>query len=491
MSYILAIDQGTSSTRVMLYTLQGLLVTSSQYPLTQHYPQAGWVEHDPEEIWQKTLTALRDVTTGISPNLILSCGITNQRETTVIWNKKTWQCIAPAIVWQDRRTEQYCQELSDYSSTIQDKTGLLPDPYFSASKLNWLLNSIPQAKESAMRGELAFGTIDSFLVWRLTKGANHLTDITNASRTLLFNIKEERWDSELLRLFEIPESVLPEVLASDGHFGAIAKEWLGFTIPITGVAGDQQAALIGQGCFEDGMAKATFGTGGFLLLNTGDTPVKSKHHLLTTIAYKIKGKTAYGLEGGIYHAGTTVKWLRDEMKLISTSSETETLAQSLENNGGLYFVSAFTGLGAPHWLCSSGAIMTGISRASNKAHFARAALEGVCYQTREMLDCMREDSGLALSLLRVDGGMAVNRWFLQFLADQCQLTIQKPKDIETTAKGAAILAGLGCGAFASLADLQHAWSFEQEFNPVRSYEEVERDYSGWKNALVKVKAESF
>lgn len=486
MNYLLAIDQGTSSTRAMIYTLQGCLVTSSQYPLTQYYPQLGWVEHDPEEIWEKTLNAVRDVVSQVERKKILSCGITNQRETTVIWNKKTGECLAPAIVWQDRRTEAYCRSLYEYTSTIQEKTGLIPDPYFSASKLNWLLNNNIHAQELASRDELAFGTIDSFLVWRMTKGQQHATDVTNASRTMLFNIRKEQWDKDLLQLFKIPESVLPEVYASDSHFGFIDKEWLGFELPITGVAGDQQAALVGQGCFNDGMVKATFGTGGFLLLNTGNTPVISKHKLLTTVAYKIKGITAYGLEGSIYHAGTTVKWLRDEMKLIASSSETETLAKSLETNEGVYLVSAFTGLGAPHWASTSGAAVFGLSRATNRAHFARAALEGVCYQTREVLTCMREDSNLDLDLMRVDGGMAANQWFLQFLADQCQLRVQKPKDIETTARGAAILAALGYGVFDSIAALSNVWDVEQAFQPQRAIEQVDEEYKGWKRALSSV-----
>lgn len=487
MNYLLAIDQGTSSTRAMVYTLHGELIASSQYPLKQYYPEAGWVEHDPEEIWQKTLTAMRDVAAKVPKDKILACGVTNQRETTVIWNKKTGACLAPAIVWQDRRTADYCHAFAAESAMIQEKTGLLPDPYFSASKLNWLIENNPEAKELIKQGELAFGTIDSFLIWRLTQEHLHLTDVTNASRTMLFNIKTEQWDRDLLELFTIPESVLPEVRASDSHFGTLDKQWLGIELPITGVAGDQHAALIGQGCFAPGMVKATYGTGGFLLLNTGSQPVLSQHKLLTTIAYKIKGETVYGLEGSIYHAGTTVKWLRDEMKLITTSDETEALAQSLDGNGGVYFVSAFTGLGAPHWLSAPGAAMVGLSLSSNRAHFARAALEGVCYQTREVFACMREDSLLDLSLLRVDGGMAANQWFLQFLADQCQLQVQKPRDIETTAKGAAILAALGCGAFNSLDELQLIWEMEQTFQPERPIEQVEAEYSGWQQALQKVK----
>jgi glycerol kinase len=483
MNYLLAIDQGTSSTRAMLYSLQGQLITSSQYQITQYYPQLGWVEHDPEEIWIKTLRAIKEVVSQVDVRQILSCGITNQRETTVIWNKKTGSCLAPAIVWQDRRTESYCNQLSEYTSMINHKTGLLPDPYFSASKLNWLLSNHPEAYQLASLGDLAFGTIDSFLIWRLTKGKMHVTDVTNASRTMLCNIKNEQWDAELLDLFAIPSSILPEILASDSHFGVVDKEWLGVELPINGVAGDQQAALIGQGCFSAGMIKATFGTGGFLLLNTGCSPVTSQHRLLTTIAYKIKGVTAYGLEGSIYHAGTTVKWLRDEMNLINHAAETETLAQSLKSNDGVYLISSFTGLGAPHWVSTPGAVIVGLSQSSNRAHFARAALEGVCYQARDVLMCMREDSSLNLTLLRVDGGMAVNKWFLQFLADQCKLHIQKPKDIETTAKGAAMLAALGCGIFETTEAINNEWNKECEFQPQRSIEVVDRDYEGWKKAL--------
>ncbi|KGP64457.1 glycerol kinase [Legionella norrlandica] len=487
MNYILAIDQGTSSTRAMIYTLHGELVTSSQYSLTQYYPNLGWVEHDPEEIWEKTLKAMKDVVSQVPGKLILCCGITNQRETTVIWNRNTGVCLAPAIVWQDRRTEKFCSSLAEYSLEIQEKTGLIPDPYFSASKLNWLLKNISQAQSLLNKGDLAFGTIDSFLIWRMTKGLKHSTDITNASRTMLFNINNEKWDQELLKLFSIPESVLPEVYPSDNHFGVINKDWLGMEIPITGVAGDQQAALIGQGCFNDGMVKATFGTGGFLLLNTGNKPVLSQHKLLTTIAYKIKEKTVYGLEGSIYHAGTTVKWLRDELKLISHSSETESLAASLESNNGVYLVSSFTGLGAPHWISTSGTAIIGLSRSTNRAHIARAALEGVCYQTREVLACMRDDSQLDLTLLKADGGMAANQWFLQFLADQCQLKIQKPKDIETSAKGAAILSAIGYGLFDSFSAINKVWDVEQEFQPSRNKEDVEKDFRGWLGALSMVK----
>lgn len=489
MKYLLAIDQGTSSTRAMLYDSAGKLMAASQYSLTQYYPNPGWVEHDPEEIWQKTLKAMQDVVNQVGPEKIMACGITNQRETTVIWNKETGECLAPAIVWQDRRTETFCQSLTKDSDVLQKKTGLLPDPYFSASKLRWLLENNAEARLLATQNQLAFGTIDTFLIWRLTNGEAHLTDITNASRTLLFNIYEQQWDNDLLSLFDIPFSVLPEVCASDAHFGVIAKTHLGADIPITGVAGDQQAALIGQRCFEDGMIKATYGTGGFLLMNTGKQPVLSSHKLLTTVAYRIKDETIYGLEGSLYQAGTTVKWLRDEIKLIATADETEMLALSLTGNEGVYLVPSFTGLGAPHWISTPGAAIIGLSRTSNRAHLARAALESVCYQTRDILKCMRDDSHLDVALLRVDGGMAANEWFLQYLASQCKVTVQRPFDIETTAQGAAMLAALGCGLVSSLDELKKTWGCEKEFYPENNkIEELEADYAGWQRALLMVKA---
>ena len=487
MNYLLAIDQGTSSTRAMLYKNNGKLVTTSQYPITQFYPHPGWVEHDPEEIWSKTLMAIRDVAQQAISGKIVACGITNQRETSLIWDKETGRCLAPAIVWQDRRTQSLCDSLMDHQLMIQQKTGLLIDPYFSATKLQWLLNHVTEARSLLQQNRLAFGTIDSFLLWRLTGGKSHLTDMTNASRTLLFNIHEQVWDEELLRLFNIPQTILPKVCASDHHFGEIDAEYLGFAIPVTGIAGDQQAALIGQRCFFEGMTKATFGTGGFLLMNTGEKAVLSSHHLLTTIAYRIKGQTVYGLEGSLYQAGTTVKWLRDEMKLISTASETETLAESLDSNDGVYLVSAFTGLGAPHWITTPGAALFGLSRDTKPAHFARAALEGVCYQTREILSCMREDSQLDITAMRVDGGMAANAWFLQFLADQCGVKVQRPDDIETTAQGAAMLAAIGIGLVDSLDALQSSWACERSFLPKEVKLTAEKDYLGWQQVIRMIK----
>lgn len=486
MNYIIALDAGTSSTRAMIYSIQGQCITSCQYPITQYYPQPGWVEHDAEEIWNKSLSAMRAVLEKVPAGSVIACGITNQRETTVIWNKATGACLAPAIVWQDRRTEEFCASLTQHSAMIRNKTGLITDPYFSATKVRWLLQNNDKAQKLAEQNLLAFGTIDSYLIWKLTQGKEHVTDCTNASRTMLFNIHDLQWDDGLLDLFSIPKNILPEVKPCDSHFGTIDKSYFGFDLPITGVAGDQQAALIGQACVHEGMVKSTFGTGAFLMMNTGSKAVLSQHKLLTTIAYQIKGVVDYALEGSIYHAGTAVKWLRDELKIISNASETETLASSLPSNGGVYFVSAFSGLGAPYWLSTNGAFLSGLSCSTGRAHIARAVLEGVCYQTRAVTECMRNDSGMDLSLMRVDGGMSVNPWFLQFLADQCQLLVQKPLDIETTSRGVALLAAMGCGAIESIAQLETSNPIEKEFIPQRSHQEVAREYDGWEKALKQV-----
>ncbi|KTD63959.1 glycerol kinase GlpK [Legionella spiritensis] len=487
MNYLLAIDQGTSSTRAILFSEHGKIIAMSQYPLTQYYPKPGWVEHDPEEIWTKTITAIKDVCQEVDCRKVLACGITNQRETTLLWDKSTGRCVHPAIVWQDRRTREFCDSLSAYRNLIKNKTGLLVDPYFSATKLHWLLQHNPEAQRLQKEGKLAFGTIDSFLIWRLTNGKAHYTDITNASRTMLFDIHKQQWDDELLALFNIPRSILPDVRDNDACYGEIASEHLGVSIPITGVAGDQQAALIGQCCLSSGMTKATFGTGGFLLMNTGEKPVSSTHHLLTTIAYRIKGRMAYGLEGSLYHAGTTVKWLRDEMKMIATASETEELARTLAGNDGVYLVSSFNGLGAPHWCSTPGGVIFGLSRNTQPAHFARAALEGVCYQTREVLACMREDSNLDISLLRVDGGMTENQWFLQFLSSQCGTIIQRPANIESTALGAAMLAAIGYGLVESPEKMQSLWTCEREYCPSGDRETIDKDFQGWLDAMRMLK----
>lgn len=490
MHYLLAIDQGTSSTRAMVYSLNGQLVSARQYPITQYYPKVGWVEQDPEELWQKTYLAIQEVLATVDLKQVIACGVTNQRETTLIWDKETGECLAPAIVWQDRRTEPLCASLKEHGPMMTEKTGLVLDPYFSASKLHWLLAHVPQAKSLIKEKRLAFGTVDSFLIWRLTRGKSHVTDITNASRTLLFNIHTQSWDEALLELFSISSSILPKVCDSDAHFGVIPADQFGIDIPITGVLGDQQAALVGQGCLTDGMIKATFGTGGFLMLNTGSKPVVSQHQLLTTIAYRAKGQTLYGLEGSIYQAGTTVKWLRDELKLFLEARDTEALARSLDSNEGVYLVPAFTGLGAPYWLSTPGAAIIGLSRASHRAHLARAALESVAYQTRDVLTCMREDSNIPLTFLRVDGGMAANQWFLQFLATQCDLVVQRPKDTETTALGVAMMAAMGCGAISDLMSWHQEWSYESQFSPQKDSKNKEADYQGWQKALRMIKAGS-
>ncbi len=484
MRYILAIDQGTSSTRAILYSTQQQVIAVRQYPITSFSPQSNWVEQDPEEIWQKTLQAIQEVSARIDPKHIIACGITNQRETTLIWDKKTGICLAPAIVWQDRRTQAWCDSLREHQAFVQLKTGLQIDPYFSATKLNWLLNHVPQARTMAEKNQLAFGTIDSFLIWRLTGGQSHLTDITNASRTLLFNINEHVWDTQLLALFSVPAHILPNVLACDASFGVINKQILGAEIPITGVAGDQQAAMVGQRCFKDGDAKATFGTGGFLMLNTGTAPVFSKHHLLATIAYQMQGKIAYGLEGSIYHTGTVIKWLRDELKLIDSTQETAALANSLQGNDGVYLVPSFTGLGAPHWSPTKGAAILGLSTNSTRAHIVRAALESVCYQTRDILECMQGENAQPLTLLRVDGGMAVNEWLLQFLASLCNMRVEQPVYPEITALGAAMLATLGCGESLFM-DVLPAPQVRQ-FLPAKNREAMEESYQGWQQALHRV-----
>lgn len=486
MHYIVAIDQGTSSTRAMLFTVDGSLICSSQYPISQYYPHPGWVEQDPEEIWSKTVKAVQEVCATVDNKDILACGISNQRETTLVWDKRDGKCIGPAIVWQDRRTDALCQSMAKDKKLIQEKTGLILDPYFSATKLHWILQHHAQANTLASSGNLAFGTIDSFLIWRLSAGKAHRTDVTNASRTMLFDIHNESWDQALLDVFNIPVSILPQVCASDAHFALMDKSILGREIPITGVAGDQQAALIGQSCFEKGMIKATFGTGGFLLMNTGEKAIDDSNHLLATIAYKIGGKTAYGLEGSIYHAGTTIKWLRDEMALIKSAEESEDLAASLSSNEGVYLISSFTGLGAPHWISSPGSAIVGISQSSRRAHFVRAALEGVCYQVRDVMDCMTVDSGIVPDVLRVDGGMAANNWMLQFLSNQCNLTVQRPVNIETTAYGACVLAALGIGYYENTDQLQQKWQCQREYKRNESLEVSDKNYTGWRQALAMV-----
>jgi glycerol kinase len=481
---LLAIDQGTSSSRVMVFDLKGQSLYNSQYPMKSFFPKHEWVEQDAEQIWQTTLLALEDVLHHYSANDFIACGLTNQRETVVAWDKLTGDVLSPAIVWQDRRTQKTCDALlEDHQSWVSDKTGLRIDPYFSASKIEWLLKHNPQWRTLLEQQRLAIATIDAFLLWRLTGGEVYATDITNASRTMLMDINTGVWDADLLDFWQIPQSVLPEIRACDANFGNIMPDILGKEIPITGVMGDQQAALFGQYCFLPGMAKATFGTGAFLLMNTGDKPVQSKHGLISTVAYEVKNQRCYGLEGSIYHAGTTIKWLHDKLGLLDSLEQSEILARQVSSNGGVYCVSSFTGLGAPHWHNASGAKLVGLSLDTTPAHIARAALEGVAYQTRDVLACMQADMNKTLDVCRVDGGMAANHWFLQFLADQCRCQVEITNGIEVTAKGAALLAGVGAGAFSGIDAIAKKAKSSHQWSPSRAQSEVDGEYQGWLAAL--------
>lgn len=488
MKFILAIDQGTTNSRAIIFDRQGSILSQHEIPLSQYFPQEGWVEQRPEEIFKNSITCCIEAIKKAHLNTkdIAAIGISNQRETTIIWDKKTGNTLYPAIVWQDRRTHAICTELKKFELLIKQKTGLLLDPYFSATKIHWILNHVPQAREKAERGDLLFGTVDTYLLWKLTNGKTHATDASNASRTLLFNIHTQQWDPELLKIFNIPQSLLPIVLDNAAFFGETDKTIFGILIPITGMAGDQQAATIGQACFHPGMIKTTYGTGGFLLLNTGKQAVQSKHQLLTTIAYRLNGLTTYGLEGSIFSAGVTIKWLRDQLKLIQTAAETEQLAQQIPNTEGVYFVPAFTGLGAPYWNPHARAALLGITRNTNISHIARAALESVAYQTRDLFSAMHADSKMKLTHLRVDGGMAANHWLLQFLADMLDIPVQRPTCIETSALGAAFLAGLQIGFYSSLEDIEKLWQIQLEFQPKMQTKQREQLYAGWQRAVQKV-----
>lgn len=491
--YILSIDQGTTSTRSILFSTEGTICHSAQEEFPQHFPQDGWVEHEPEDLWQSVLSTCAKVfaQAAIQPEQIGTIGITNQRETTLIWDRATGVPIYRAIVWQDRRTSAYCETLkaAGHEGRINAKTGLLIDPYFSATKIRWILDQVPGAQERAERGELAFGTVDSYLIWHLTGGAVHRTDATNASRTLIFNIHKQEWDSELLELFNIPASLLPEVMDSSADFGITDPSIFGAAIPINGVAGDQQAALFGQTCFRPGMAKSTYGTGCFLMLNTGTKALTSESRLLTTVAYRLKGETCYALEGSIFAAGTTIQWLRDGLKLIGNAGETESLAQQTAANHGVYLVPAFTGLGAPYWDPSARGAIFGLTRDTGIKEIVTAGLQSVCYQTKDLQKAMESD-GVRATALRVDGGMVVNNWVLQFLADMLGATVDRPTIIETTALGAAYLAGLQAGYFESLETLEKLWQCERTFSPQISKAQRDDYYSGWKTSVNRVQLES-
>ncbi|MBV8802653.1 MAG: glycerol kinase GlpK [Gammaproteobacteria bacterium] len=488
--FILAIDQGTTNSRAIIYSEKGELLSQHEVLLQQFFPESGWVEQYPEEIWENTLTCCRNAMKKINltANRIVAIGISNQRETTIIWDRKTGKSIYPAIVWQDRRTAALCRQLSDtsISKQIQEKTGLLLDPYFSATKIMWLLENIPQARARAEKGDLAFGTVDTFLLWRLTGGKIHATDATNASRTMLFNIHTQEWDSELLRAFNIPAAILPRVTDNSADFGKVDKELLGGEISIAGIAGDQQAATVGQACFAPGMIKSTYGTGCFMLLNTGSKAISSTNQLLATIAYRLQGKVVYGLEGSIFSAGVIVKWLRDNLRLIKTAGETEAFARKVSDTEGVYLVPGFTGLGAPYWDPDARAAILGLTRNSSAEHIVRAGLESVCYQTKDLLQAMQKDSKTDFKVLRVDGGMVANNWLLQFLADILNVEVQRPVCIETSALGAAFLAGLQVGIYSSIDEISLLWKANASFKPALSIENRDVLYTGWKKAITRV-----
>jgi glycerol kinase len=485
--HLLAIDQGTTSTRSIVFDDRGRSVTSAWRELRQHYPAAGWVEHDAEDIWHDTLATAREAIdrSGLGARGIAAVGITNQRETAVVWERSTGKPIHRAIVWQDRRTAEACACLKSDGAEdlVRRRTGLLLDPYFSGTKVSWLLDQLPGARARAERGELAFGTIDSFLLWRLTGGRVHATDVTNASRTLLFDIHRGQWDEELLRLIRVPRAMLPEVKDSSAIYGETAPGLFDQAIPIGGVAGDQQAALIGQACFEPGMAKSTYGTGCFLLLNTGDAPVLSRNRLLTTPAYRINGRTTYAMEGSIFVAGAAIKWLRDGLGLINDAAETAALAMQVPDSHGVYMVPAFVGLGAPHWVPDARALICGLTLDASRAHLARAALESVAFQTIDLVTAMSADGARRAASIRVDGGMAANDWFCQFLADVVDATVERPAQVETTALGAAFLAGLATGVWPDLRTVAGVCATETVFTPAMTSARRAELVAGWKLAL--------
>lgn len=492
-AYLLAIDQGTTNSRAIVFDRRGNCISQHGLPLALSFPENGWVEQSPVDIITNTIACCREAVkkAGLSAPQIAAVGISNQRETTLIWEKHTGKAICPAIVWQDRRTSALCQRLkaTPLDQQVQAKTGLLLDPYFSATKALWILENVPHARERAERGELLFGTVDTFLLWHLTKGKAHATDASNASRTMLFNIHTQTWDEELLQAFNVPPSLLPMVLDNTADFGEMDANILGAPVPITGMAGDQQAACVGQACFRPGMVKSTYGTGSFMLLNTGKKVVRSHNHLLATIAYRIEGKTTYGLEGSIFSAGATIKWLRDGLKLIGSSAETEGLARSVGDTDGVYLVPAFTGLGAPYWDPEARGALLGLTRNSRKEHIVRAALENVAYQTCDLLQAMTGEVGAHLETLRVDGGMVTNDWLLQFLADMLDIEVQRPVCIETTALGAACLAGLQAGVYSSLEEIAENWQLQARFFPNMHHHQRKAFYLGWQQAVKRVLSE--
>lgn len=488
MKVIIALDQGTGSSRAFAFTLDGRIVAKAQAPIACTFKHDGWVEQKPSDIWDSTHRVIQSVVEQVTRETmtIAAMGITNQRETTVLWDRVTGQPVYNAIVWQDRRTANWCKQFASANATVQQRTGLIVDPYFSASKIAWILEHCPEANALAAKGHLAFGTIDSFLIWHLTKGRCHVTDVTNASRTLLYNINELRWDQELLALFDLPETVLPVVYPNDALFGEVDSSLFGISIPITGVAGDQQAALIGQHCFEQGQAKMTFGTGAFLVANTGQQHVTSNNHLLSTLAYQIGNRHAYAIEGSLFNAGTITRWLRDQLNIIDDVKDTALLASEVENNGGIYFIPGLTGLGAPYWQPDAKGVFWGMQLDTDKRHLVRACLESIGYQTKDLLSAVSDDLGQPISTLQVDGGMAENRWLMQFIADLCGCELIKPFQTEVTVQGVAELAAFGAGLNSDL------WAFKQsmDWQLMSTSTQPEAEYQQWRR-LMKISCEAY
>lgn len=486
-NYILALDQGTTSCRALIFDKKGRIVSSAQKEFTQHFPKSGWVEHDPLEIWDTQAEMMNEAVGSkkITPAEIAGIGITNQRETVVVWDKHTGTPVYNAIVWQDKRTAAYCDELKKegLSPLIREKTGLVIDAYFSGTKVKWILDHVEGARQKAEAGDLLMGTIDTWLIWKMTEGALHITDVTNASRTLFFNINTLEWDEELLTLFNIPSSLLPEVKPSSELYGKTSGKWLGREIPIAGIAGDQQAALFGQMCTNPGMVKNTYGTGCFMLMNIGENPIISKNNLLTSVGWQINGKTQYILEGSIFIGGAVVQWLRDSLKIIESSGEVEKLACTVENTDGVYFVPAFAGLGAPYWNQHAKGSIFGLSRGSTYAHIARAAIESIAFQTMDVLKAMEADAGIDIQELRVDGGATVNNLLMQFQADVLDTVVVRPKIVETTVMGAAFLAGLAVGFWSDLKEIESIWESEKRFEPAEDRTAVVEGIKGWYRAI--------
>ena len=489
--FLLAIDQGTSSSRTVVYDAAAQVKGSAQQEFPQEYPNPGWVEHDPEAIWDSVVAVTRKAlaASGVSARDVAGIGITNQRETSLIWDRDSGKCIHHAIVWQDRRTADYCAALKarGVEQDVSDKTGLRLDPYFSASKIAWILDHVADAREMALKGRLAFGTVDSFLLWRLTGGRVHATDATNASRTLLFNIHTQQWDDELLQLFDIPRSMLPEVKDSAADFGATDADILGAAVPLCGVAGDQHAGLIGQAGFAEGMTKSTYGTGSFVMANTGRKAIRSRNNLLTTIGYRLDGEVTYAIEGSIFVAGSAIQWLRDQLKVIETAGATEAIAETTGIVDHVHLVPAFAGLGAPYWDPNARAAILGLSRDTGIEQIVTATLQAIAYQSRDLLNAMSDD-GLHPSIIRVDGGMVRNDWFLQFLADMLGVSVERPINTESTVLGAAFLAGLQCGVFESADAIAKLWGCERVFESAMSGERRDALYKGWQDAVARVRS---